>query len=118
MKTINNMVEYYNLQVHRSHLFLCNVLIMCFILRIADREKINNPNMRSSSATSNVTKFPLKNEYNSNVQTKSSSTIVFPNSGDGKIPRIGNNKLIPDPHVIEKCSMNGSFCTKVDNYPR
>lgn len=91
-----------------------------FLLRIADREKINNPNTRSS-ATSNVTKFPLKNEYlsnNSNVQTKSSSTIVFPNSGDGKILRVGNNKLIPDPHVIEKCSMNGSFCTKVDNYPR
>lgn len=92
---------------------------MCLILRIGDREKINNLNIRSP--TSNVTKFPLKNEHisnNNNMQIKSSSTIVFPSSGDGKITRVGNDKLIPDPHVIEKCSMNGSFCTKVDNYPR
>lgn len=97
------------------------MLITFFIHRIADRENINNPNVRSSMTTSNLTKFPFKNEYlsnNSNVQTKSSSTIVFPNSGEAKIPRIGNNKLIPDPRVIEKCSMNGSFCAKVDNYPR
>lgn len=68
-----------------------------------------------------MTKFSLKNENPSNtsyIQTKSSSTIVFPNSGDGKISRIAVNTFTPEPRAIEKCSMNGSYCIKVDNYPR
>lgn len=40
-------------------------------------------------------------------QTKMSA-IVFPTT----------NKFIPEIHEVEKCSLNQTFCTKVDNYPR
>jgi len=81
-----------------------------------------------------VTKSLLKNEEylgnncnNSNAQpnnglkppqTKSASTIIFPNSINDKIQMDLKNKFIPERRIIEKCSMNGSFCLNVDNYPR
>lgn len=114
MIIIDNKMKLYRFAIT----ILIRFCLMCFIFRIADREKVNIPNIRNPP-TSNVTKFSLNNEFSHNntyIQTKSSSTIVFPNSGDGKNPRI--NKLTPEPNVIEKCSMNGSFCIKVDNYPR
>lgn len=64
----------------------------------------------NSSITSNGLKSP---------QTKAPSGIVFPTDiVKDNLPIYSINKLIPEPRVIEKCSMNGSFCTKVDNYPR
>lgn len=90
---------------------------------------MKNTSVRTLSS-SNVTKSLPKNENtinNSSIQssnglkfpqTKSSSSIVFPNSLDDKIQTVSTNSFIPEHHVIEKCSMNGSFCTKVDNYPR
>jgi len=51
-------------------------------------------------------------------QTKLASTIIFPNSIKEKVPTVEINKFIPDSQVIEKCSMNESFCIKVDSYPR
>ncbi|CAH1731108.1 protein spaetzle-like [Aphis gossypii] len=47
-----------------------------------------------------------------------SSSIVVPNSIDDKIKFISIDKFIPEPNAIEKCSLNGSYCVKVDNYPR
>ncbi|KAL5236667.1 hypothetical protein ACI65C_004077 [Semiaphis heraclei] len=44
-----------------------------------------------------------------------SSSIVFPSSTDKKIEI---NKFIPQQDAIEKCSLNESFCIKIDNYPR
>eukprot|EP00102_Acyrthosiphon_pisum_P026465 XP_016663675.1 PREDICTED: uncharacterized protein LOC107884984 [Acyrthosiphon pisum] len=44
-----------------------------------------------------------------------SSSIVFPTSTSEKIKI---NKFIPEQKAIEKCSLNGSYCIKVDNYPR
>ncbi|XP_015372221.1 PREDICTED: protein spaetzle-like [Diuraphis noxia] len=46
--------------------------------------------------------------------TNSSST-VFPSSIDKKFEI---NNFIPEQNAIEKCSLNESFCIKVDNYPR
>lgn len=48
-------------------------------------------------------------------QTKSS--IVFPNSVDGRI-QMASNKFIPDQNTIKRCSKDDSYCIKVDNYPR
>lgn len=44
-----------------------------------------------------------------------STLIVFPTSTDEKIKI---NKFIPEQDAIEKCSLNETFCIKVDNYPR
>lgn len=44
-----------------------------------------------------------------------SSSIVFPISTDEKTKI---NTFIPENTVIEKCSLNETFCIKVDNYPR
>jgi len=94
-----------------------------------DSQKIKNTNVRISS-TSNVTKSLYRNELLTNnsdkqiskglkiQQTKLASTIVFPNSINEKVPTVELNKFIPDSQVIEKCSMNESFCIKVDSYPR
>ncbi|KAF0764877.1 protein spaetzle-like [Aphis craccivora] len=46
------------------------------------------------------------------------STIVVPNSIDEKIKFVSIDKSIPDSNAIEKCSLNNSYCIKVDNYPR
>lgn len=75
--------------------------------------------------SSNLTKT-FKNEYSYNssklqpsnglksLQAKHSSTIIFPtNEEKDKV-----NAFIPEQRIIEKCSMNESFCIKVDNYPR
>lgn len=90
---------------------------------------MKNTSVRTFSS-SNVTKSLPKNENTINnsstqsnnglkfPQVKSSSSIVFPNSIEEKIPTVSPNTFLPEQHVIEKCSMNGSFCTKVDNYPR
>ncbi|CAI6354341.1 unnamed protein product [Macrosiphum euphorbiae] len=44
-----------------------------------------------------------------------SSSVVFPISTDEKTKI---NKFIPENTVIEKCSLNETFCIKVENYPR
>lgn len=44
-----------------------------------------------------------------------SSSFVFPSSTDEKITI---SKFIPEIKAIEKCSLNDTFCIKVDNYPR
>jgi len=44
-----------------------------------------------------------------------SSSIVYPISTDEKIKI---NKFIPENNAIEKCSLNATFCIKIDNYPR
>ncbi|XP_025198393.1 protein spaetzle-like [Melanaphis sacchari] len=91
---------------------------------------IKNVHSRDTPTT-NLTKSLFKNEninttnntnkqHNSSLklpQTKSSS-IVFPSSINEKMQSVKINKFIPEPHVIEKCSLNESFCIKVDNYPR
>jgi len=103
-------------------------IIYCFIFR--NEPVINNKTINSRDMpTANLTKSLFKNENTTNntnkqlnsslklPQTKSSS-IVFPNSMNEKIQTVPINKFIPEPHVIEKCSLNESFCIKVDNYPR
>lgn len=89
---------------------------------------IKNINLRDIPSV-NLTKSLFKNENTTNntnkqpniglklPQTKS-SPIVFPNSISEKIQSLPINKFIPEPHVIEKCALNESFCIKVDNYPR
>ncbi|KAL4127401.1 hypothetical protein QTP88_011572 [Uroleucon formosanum] len=47
--------------------------------------------------------------------TNKSSSIVFPTSNGEKIK---TNKFIPEQKAIEKCSLNESYCIKIDNYPR
>ncbi|XP_060855070.1 uncharacterized protein LOC132932721 isoform X2 [Metopolophium dirhodum] len=49
------------------------------------------------------------------VNLTNSSSIVFPNSTDEKTKI---NTFIPENTVIEKCSLNETFCIKVENYPR
>ncbi|CAI6354220.1 unnamed protein product [Macrosiphum euphorbiae] len=44
-----------------------------------------------------------------------SSSIVFPTSTSEKIKI---NTFLPEQKAIEKCSLNASYCIKVDNYPR
>lgn len=78
-------------------------------------------------STSNQTKSLLKNSNNnSNMQPivdslkspqNKSSTIIFPNSIE-KIPIDTYNKFVPEKHVTEKCSTNGSICEYIENYPR
>jgi len=70
---------------------------------------------KNENTTNNTNKQPINGLKL--PQTKS-SPIVFPNSANEKIQSVSINKFIPEPQVIEKCSMNESFCIKVDNYPR
>lgn len=74
-----------------------------------------------------MTKSLFKNENTTNNTNKQLSTgfklpqtktspIVFPNSINEKMQSL--NKFVPEQQVIEKCSLNESFCIKVDNYPR
>lgn len=84
---------------------------------------MRQPDLRNPSS-SNLTKS-FKNEYSFNsskiqpsngvksLQAKHSS-IIFPTSEEKD--RV--NAFIPEQQIIEKCSMNESFCIKVDNYPR
>nr|BAH70732.1 ACYPI001858 [Acyrthosiphon pisum] len=83
---------------------------------------IKNINVRDLPPA-NLTKSLFTNENTTNNTNKQPSAggklsktkmspIVFPN------PTVSINKFIPDPQVIEKCSLNETFCVKVDNYPR
>lgn len=87
---------------------------------------IKNINVRDSPSA-NLTKSLFKNENTTNNTNKQPSTgfklpqtktspIVFPNSMNEKMQSL--NKFVPEQQVIEKCSLNESFCIKVDNYPR
>lgn len=89
---------------------------------------VKNINVRDLS-TANLTKSLFKNENTTNntnnqpnnnlklPQTKT-SPIVFPNSMNVKKQSASINKFIPEPQEILKCSLNESFCIKIDNYPR
>ncbi|CAI6352701.1 unnamed protein product [Macrosiphum euphorbiae] len=51
----------------------------------------------------------------STANLTNSSSIVFPTSTGEKIKI---NTFIPQQDEIEKCSLNESYCIKIDNYPR
>lgn len=103
--------------------------IMYYVFRneqIETRFNFKNTYVKNLS-TSNQTKSLLKNSNNnSNMQPtgnglksqqNKSSTIIFPNSIE-KIQIDTNNKFVPEKHITEKCSTNGSICENVENYPR
>ncbi|XP_060880538.1 uncharacterized protein LOC132952292 isoform X2 [Metopolophium dirhodum] len=79
---------------------------------------IKNINVRDLPPA-NLTKSLFTNENTTNITNKQASTgkklrkkRISPN------PTVSINKFIPDPQVIEKCSLNETFCVKVDNYPK
>jgi len=70
---------------------------------------------KNENTTNNTNKQP---SIGLKLPQKKTSSIVFPSTINEKMESVSINKFIPEPEVIEKCSLNESFCIKVDNYPR
>ncbi|VVC38349.1 Carbohydrate-binding-like fold,Spaetzle,PLC-like phosphodiesterase, TIM beta/alpha-barrel [Cinara cedri] len=50
--------------------------------------------------------------------SNTSTSLAIPCLIEKTMPIVSFNKFTPDSHAIDKCSMNRSFCTQIDNYPR
>lgn len=103
---------------------ICKFIALYNFLIFRNGPVINNKNINVRDLPQvNLTKSLFTNESTTNNTNKQPSTggklskkkispIVFPS------PTVSINKFIPDLQVIEKCSLNETFCIKVDNYPR